>query len=199
MLSNILTVVASLSVVTSSSINRHAHPSVISPLAMDCCGISASKSPLDTSPYALLSQVGTAQSQSPAISQSAFPTPSEPPFLRRPVLFDPNSAAVSTVGTKALNRAAVWLKEHADSRILIVGSCDRSGSEICTRGLAEARGGVIRKSLEAFGVASGQILGVKGWDNTEQGCRSSEPKCQQLGRSAQILLASPGSSSPESR
>lgn len=70
-----------------------------------------------------------------------------------------------------------------------MGSCDTSGSESCTDALAEARAAVIRKFLENSGVRSGQVVGVKGWDNDEHRCRPAEIKCQQLSRNVQIFLA----------
>jgi hypothetical protein len=88
-----------------------------------------------------------------------------------------------------LKRAAVWLQQHQEARILIVGSCDVSGSETCTHALAEALGGVIQKFLESFRIDSNQIAGVKGWDNLDKSCQISDIGCQQSNRSARIFMA----------
>ena len=126
-----------------------------------------------------------------ALDRPASARIQEPPFLRRPVLFDPNSLEPSAAGKDLLKRAVTWLREHSDARILIVGSCDPSGSESCTHALAEARATVIRRFLESSGVRSDQIVGVKGWDHVDRGCASSEIKCKQLSRNAQMFLAGP--------
>ncbi len=106
------------------------------------------------------------------LPDSAVPKP--PPRLRR---------------KNTLQRAAVWLRQHHEARILIVGSCDANGSETCTHALAEARGGVIQKFLGSYGIDSNQIVGVKGWDNLEKGCQTSDVVCQQSNRNARIFMA----------
>ncbi len=89
-----------------------------------------------------------------------------------------------------LKRAAAWLHEHPEARILIVGYCDSLGSEMCTHSLAETRGVVVREFLMRFGIESDQIAGVKGWENVDRACQTAIVKCQQLNRSAQIFIAS---------
>ncbi len=126
---------------------------------------------------------------SASIAQPASVSLSNPPFLRQPILFGPNSFELTVAGKNTLKRAAVWLRQHHEARILIVGSCDVSGSETCTHALAEARGGVIQKFLGSSGIDSDQIVGVKGWDNLDKGCQTSEVSCQQLNRSARIFMA----------
>jgi outer membrane protein OmpA-like peptidoglycan-associated protein len=126
---------------------------------------------------------------SATVSQPASVSLSHPPFLRQPILFGPNSLELTVAGKNTLKRAAVWLRQHHETRILIVGSCDASGSETCTHALAEARGGVIRKFLGSSGIDSNQIVGVKGWDNLEKGCQTSDIGCQQSNRSARIFMA----------
>lgn len=65
---------------------------------------------------------------------------SDPPFLRHLVQFGPNSLELTVAGRSMLKRAATWLRQHREARILIVGSCNSGGSETCMRGLAEAVG-----------------------------------------------------------
>ncbi len=133
---------------------------------------------------------GLSRSETSAtVAQPASVSLSNPPFLRQPILFGPNSLELTVAGKNALKRAAVWLRQHHETRILIVGSCDVSGSETCTHALAEARGGVIQKFLGSSGIASDQIVGVKGWDNFEKGCQTSDIGCQQSNRSARIFMA----------
>lgn len=126
---------------------------------------------------------------SATVAQPASVSLSNPPFLRQPILFGPNSLDLTVAGKNTLQRAAAWLRQHHEARILIVGSCDGSGSEACTHALAEARGGVIRKFLRNSGIDSDQIVGVKGWDNLDKGCQTSDIWCQQSNRSVRIFMA----------
>jgi len=149
-------------------------------------------SPNDAPSGILLAQQtsGLSRSETSAtVAQPASVSLSNPPFLRQPILFGPNSLELTVAGKNTLKRAVVWLRQHHDTRILIVGSCDVSGSETCTHALAEARGGVIQKFLGSSGIASDQIVGVKGWDNLEKGCQTSDIGCQQSNRSARIFMA----------
>ena len=125
-----------------------------------------------------------------AISQATAVAISDPPFLRHPIQFGPNSLELAAAGRNMLKRSAAWLRLHREARILIVGSCDSGGSETCTRILAEARGAVVRKFLGTSGIDSDQIVGVKGWDNLDQSCQTSDIECQQFNRSARIFMAS---------
>jgi hypothetical protein len=138
------------------------------------------------------------QNQTPVVNRSSAavtappasaPT-SDPPFLRRPVLFGANSIELTAAGMDVLRRSAAWLQQHHEVRILIVGSCDSSGSETCTRTLAEARGRVAKKFLGSSGIDSEQIVGVKAWDNPDHGCQTLDIKCQQSDRSARLFMAS---------
>ncbi len=124
------------------------------------------------------------------VSPAAAVATSDPPFLRHPIQFAPNSLELDFAARNSLKRASAWLQRHREARILIVGSCDSGGSETCTRAFAEARGAVVRTFLGSSGIASDQIVGVKGWDNLDQSCRSSDIECQRVNRSAQIFAAS---------
>ena len=141
-------------------------------------------------------QGGTACGWAPPVLQAALPARnvspaiSDPPFLRHPIQFSPNSLELTVAGRNILKGAATWLRQHRDARILIVGSCDSGGSEHCTRALAEARGAVVGKFLGGSGIDSDQVVGVKGWDNLAQSCQTSDSECQQFNRSARIFLAS---------
>lgn len=117
-----------------------------------------------------------------------------PPFLRRPFLFAANSFTLSAGSRRILKASVHWLQIHPEARVLIVGFCDPSGSETCTRTLAEARGRAIRKILDAGGKDAGQIVGVKAWDKLDRNCLPRETECQQLDRSAWIFIA--GSNAP---
>ena len=164
---------------------RIACPSVLQ--AESLTTASPSEAPSGTLPALQTSGVSRSKT-SATVAQPASVSLSNPPFLRQPILFGPNSLELTVAGKSTLKRAVVWLREHHETRILIVGSCDVSGSETCTHALAEARGSVIQKFLGSSGIDSNQVVGVKGWDNLE-GCQTSAMECQQSNRSARIFMA----------
>ena len=157
-------------------------------------GLPAKRSPSVVPSESLFSQQqasGLNRSEAPGtVPPAASEAISDPPFLRHPIQFGPNSIELTVAGRNMLKRAAAWLRLHREARILIVGSCDSGGSETCTRTLAEARGAVVRKFLGTAGIDSDQIVGVKGWDNLDQSCQSSDIECRQFNRSARIFMAS---------
>ena len=153
--------------------------------------------PAKRSPSVVPSESLFSQQQASGLNRSKAPVPpaasvaiSDPPFLRHPIQFGPNSLELTVAGRNMLKRAAAWLQLHREARILIVGSCDSGGSETCTRTLAEARGAVVRKFLGTAGIDSDQIVGVKGWDNLDQSCQTSDIECQQFNRSVRIFMVS---------
>ena len=169
-------------------------PCSLAPLVLQA-GLPAKVSPSVVSSRSLFSQQQASglnrSKDSGAVAQEARVAIPDPPFLRRPIQFGPNSLELSLAGKNMLKRAAAWLRQHREARILIVGSCDSGGSETCTRTLAEARGAVVRKFLGSSGIDSDQIVGVKGWDNLDQSCQTSDIECQQSNRNARIFMASP--------
>ena len=128
-------------------------------------GLLAKRSPSVVPSESLFSQQqasGLNRSKaSGTVSPAASAAISDPPFLRHPIQFGPNSLELTVAGRNMLKRATDWLRQHREARILIVGSCDSGGSETCTRTLAEARGAVVRKFLGSSGVDPDQIVGVK--------------------------------------
>jgi outer membrane protein OmpA-like peptidoglycan-associated protein len=137
----------------------------------------------------LFSQQQASQPSRSKISGASVAVP-DPPFLRHPIPFAPNSLELDLPARSALKRAAGWLHQHGEARILIVGSCDSGGSETCTHTLAEARAAVVQKFLGSAGIQSDQIVGVKGWDSFDQSCLTSDGECQKANRNARIFVAS---------
>lgn len=137
----------------------------------------------------LPSQQQASQLSRSEVSGTSVPV-SDPPFLRHPIPFAPNSLELDLAARSTLKRAVGWLRQHGEARILIVGSCDSGGSETCTHTLAEARAAVVQKFLGSAGVHSDQIVGVKGWDNLDQSCPTSNSECQKANRSTRIFIAS---------
>jgi outer membrane protein OmpA-like peptidoglycan-associated protein len=166
---------------------------LLAPLALQAV-LRAKKGPSVASFGSLSSQQQTSRPSRSKVAATVSPRASEastnPPFLRRPIPFAPNSLELDVAAKATLNRAATWLRQHGEARILIVGSCDSGGSETCTHTLAEARAAVVQKFLGSAGIHSDQIVGVKGWDSLDQSCLISDGECQKTNRSTRIFIAS---------
>jgi len=115
----------------------------------------------------------------------------EAPFVRHPVLFDVNSHELPRGTRSVLAASVLWLELHPNVRVLVVGTCDSSGSEVCTRDLALARGLAVRDMLDAAGIDPRQLVAVRAWNSSDQPCRHGPAGCQQQDRSAWIFVASP--------
>ena len=113
-----------------------------------------------------------------------------PPFLRHPFLFGTNSARLTRQNRRVLAASIEWLELHPTARILVVGTCDSTGSEACSRELAQARGKAIKEILDDDGRHTSQITGVRVWDNLDRRCHPTQSECQRLDRSAWIFVAS---------
>ena len=127
-------------------------------------------------------------------TQSGSEALQQPTFLKQPLLFTPNGLNLTARSRNNLHCAVAWLREHHVARVLIVGYCDNSGSEVCTAALAERRAEVVRQFLVRFGTQANQIAGVKGWENLDRPCGTGTTECQQQNRSARLFLAGPAGS-----
>ena len=186
--SNIL--IFATSVLLAGDLSRKQSPTTYAPLLQPEPLAAGSRSAAPSGTLFARQTSGLNRSKTSApVGRPASVSTSNPPFIRHPILFGANSLELTLAGKNTLKQAAAWLRQHQEARILIVGSCDVSGSETCTHALAEARAGVIQKFLGSSGVDSAQILGVKGWDNLDKGCRTSDISCQQFNRSARIFMA----------
>jgi outer membrane protein OmpA-like peptidoglycan-associated protein len=116
------------------------------------------------------------------------PSNEPPTSLKQSFLFLPGTVLLTRVSKSNLRRAALWLREHRQTRVLVAGFCDPTGSEKCNHTLAERRGTAVGKLLVGYGVEPGQMVAIKGWEKAEPLCETN-PACQQLNRKARIFLA----------
>lgn len=124
----------------------------------------------------------------------AAPQVSQPsPYFLRKFFFSANSASLSPPSQRALRTAARWLSRHPRERVLIIGLCDRMGSEDCNHALALHRGLAVEEFLRAQGVQASQIDGVLGWEDAgnQEGCAQVNDRCQRLNRTARLFIAGP--------
>ena len=112
-----------------------------------------------------------------------------PHFLKRSLLFEPNSVGFTAESERRLALDAGWLRMHPEIRTVVVGFCDPGGSEQCTHELAESRGNVVRQLLVKYGVGSSQIVAVRGWEKADPVCEAATPPCQEMNRRARIFIA----------
>ena len=112
-----------------------------------------------------------------------------PHFLKRSILFEPNSLSLTSESEKRLALDARWLRIHPEIGTVVVGFCDTLGSEECTHELAERRGAVVAELLVKYGVGSSQIVATKGSEEADPVCEAATPSCQQMNRRARIFIA----------
>lgn len=138
---------------------------------------------------ALMAQQGKLEAGAKAPSKKYRHGQPIPQFLRQSLLFYPQSLELTPVSEATLRLDALWIKEHADIRIVIVGYCDPLGSEVCTHDLAEQRGARVKETLLKYGVDTSQIVRVKGWEDADPACRATTASCQEMNRRARIFVA----------
>lgn len=132
-------------------------------------------------------RIGKGAGLTPPPKKSAYP-----PFLRRSLLFHPGSLDLTSESEKRLQIDAGWLREHPKTRVVVVGFCDKLGSEDCTHELAERRGTAVKQNLVKQGVDSIQIGAVKGWEKADPVCEATTASCQEMNRRARIFIVGPG-------
>ena len=69
------------------------------------------------------------------------------------VFFASGSASISKNDTKALNNAAAWMQKNPDSKILLSGVTDATGTPELNRKLAQKRIDAVKKVFEQKGIA----------------------------------------------
>ena len=76
------------------------------------------------------------------------------------VPFDYDKATLSDEATATLQRHAQWLKQHADTKVVVEGHCDQRGTVEYNLALGEARARAVREYLVAQGVAAERLTSV---------------------------------------
>jgi outer membrane protein OmpA-like peptidoglycan-associated protein len=122
-----------------------------------------------------------------------------PHFLKRSLLFEPNSVGITSETERRLALDAGWLRRHPKVQTVVVGFCDTLGSEEGTHELAESRGNVVRQLLVKYGVGSSQIVAVRGWEKADPVCEAATPRCQEMNRKARIFIAGFNSAASDAR
>lgn len=77
--------------------------------------------------------------------------------LNSGILFDVNSYALKTSARENLNSLADVLKKYPDTKILVEGHTDSTGSDEYNQKLSEQRAGSVAAYLKTLGVASDRI------------------------------------------
>lgn len=128
---------------------------------------------------------------SPSQDAQSSDTLQQPTFFKYSMLCTPNGLHLTARNRSNLRCAVAWLREHHAARILIVGYCDNSGSEVCSAALAERRAEVVHQFLLRLGTGTDQIAGVKAWRNLDRPCPAGATECQRQNRSARMFLTAP--------
>ncbi len=76
------------------------------------------------------------------------------------IYFDYDSALIKPEARAKLERAAVWLKDHPESRVQIEGYCDERGTFEYNIALGEKRALSARRYLAGLGISSDRIFTI---------------------------------------
>ena len=102
--------------------------------------------------------------------------------------FATNSATPSSGALNDLQRVARVLKQYPQTRILVAGYTDNTGSEAYNQKLSERRADAVRNILEGDGVAAARISTV-GYGESQPVASNSTAAGRQLNRRVVITIA----------
>ena len=103
------------------------------------------------------------------------------------VLFDSDTAALQSEGQDIVATAVEYLLDNPDSKVVVEGHTDRTGSASHNQKLSEKRAGVIAKSLIAKGISEERISTV-GYGESKPTADNNTPAGRQANRRVEIIF-----------
>lgn len=120
-------------------------------------------------------------------SRSGMPSDSEFHAAVQDAFFDYDSFDLRPDAQTAATRAAGYLVQHPNVRVLIGGYCDERGSAEYNLALAENRANSARTALVQAGVAASRVR-VVSYGKEKQFCTEANESCWQENRRAQFTI-----------
>jgi peptidoglycan-associated lipoprotein len=162
---------------------------------------SSKVSPTDSTTYSITATGpgGTAdQSIRVTVSPAAPPvavdnTPTETAdqmFMRQmhDAYFDYNKADLRADAKDALSQSAVFLRTHADIKVIVEGYCDERGTTEYNLGLGQKRADAVKQFLESLGITADR-LSTTSFGKEKPFCEQHSEECWQQNRRGHFVKA----------
>jgi peptidoglycan-associated lipoprotein len=104
-----------------------------------------------------------------------------------PIHFDFNKAELRKDAVDSLTAHAAWLKDHADSLLLIEGHCDERGTDEYNVALGERRAKSVRDLLSTHGIAPERIT-TTSFGRERPVCTGGTEDCRMKNRRAEFRV-----------
>ncbi|HET7342175.1 MAG TPA: peptidoglycan-associated lipoprotein Pal [Methylomirabilota bacterium] len=128
--------------------------------------------------------------------QQADPAPERPrieEFTAVPelkvVLFDFDKSSLRPDAADAVQGDADWLKENADTVVLIEGHCDELGTTEYNQALGDRRAQAVRESLEAAGIEADRLTTIS-YGKEKPTCTENTDECRAQNRHVEFKVKS---------
>jgi outer membrane protein OmpA-like peptidoglycan-associated protein len=104
------------------------------------------------------------------------------------VLFEVGNARLREPGVRAVDRLAMFMRDHPERTVAVEGFTDNTGSESFNQELSERRAATIRSALVAAGVAPERIS-VRGYGKSYPVASNTDPTGRQLNRRVEVVIS----------
>lgn len=103
--------------------------------------------------------------------------------------FDFDKAELRPDAVDSLSTHARWLKEHADTAVLVEGHCDERGTAEYNVALGERRANSVREYLSQQGIASERVSTVS-YGKERPACAADTADCHEMNRRTEFRVRS---------
>jgi peptidoglycan-associated lipoprotein len=107
----------------------------------------------------------------------------------KPVYFDFDKSALRPDAVDALTNNTTWLKENADTLVLVEGNCDERGTAEYNLALGDRRAKSAMDYLEANGIAKDRLATVS-YGKERPVCTENTDECKNQNRRAEFRVKS---------
>ncbi len=104
------------------------------------------------------------------------------------IFFDFNESDIRPEAASTLQRAATFLRQHPNLRVVIEGNCDMIGEDVYNAGLGQHRADNTANALIQLGVNSNQLRTLSLGRTTQFCSESMDESCRQLNRRSHFAL-----------
>ncbi len=169
-----------------------AAPSMPSPAPVEPTPVAATPTEPEPTMVALAPAPEQESTETPKAEEPAQ-RPRQEDFVAAPELktiyFDFDTAALRPDAADALTSNATWLKENADTLVLIEGNCDEKGTAEYNLALGDRRAKAAMDYLEANGIARDRLTTIS-YGKERPACTENTEECMNQNRRAEFKVKS---------